>query len=559
LIATLLAVALATAPPPARSVQAAQGTTVSPEGLLNPDGTLDRSTGFQGALDLRGWQVTLDADAVGYDVYLEPNDVTPDVLVSDDQTGLAYDPPTLAVDTHYYWQIIATDEHGASTPGPVWDFTTTSGGLLPDDMVFVPAGSFQMGCDPVHNGGYSCQSDELPLHTVTLDAYIIDKYEVTNAQYAGFLNAMGNQEEGGVTWLETGSGYVRIHQLVVWAADAGYEDHPAIEVTWYGARAYCQWGDAPPGCTLANANYCVGGGSTTQVGSYPAGASPYGALDMGGNVYEWVNDWYAPDYYDITPASNPQGPDSDTYKVQRGGNSGSDWLRLRVAERAVYSPTGTLNGTGFRCAGDAVPEIQVLDGATSIADGTGAVNFGAIPVGTPIDKTFTVSNTGTVTLTLTEPISVPTGFSVANSFGDTTMTAGNSTTFSVRLDAVAVGTYTGTLQFANNDADEDPFNFTISGSATTLGYFLPAILRHPGPLTTLYVTNQTTGLVLYYTVHGTPEGDITCTNIPAGTTAWCGRFTPGTYEVSVDTAECGPSSGPVVFAAGSTTRIVSCQ
>ena len=221
---------------------------------------------------------------------------------------------------------------------------------------------------------------------------------------------------------------------------------------------------------------------------------------------------------------------------------------------------GTLTNLGYVARGAlALPEIQVLDGAANIADGTGTVNLGATLVGKPIDKTFTVSNTGTADLTLIEPISVPTGFSVANSFGGTTVTAGNSTTFTVRLDAVAEDTYSGTLQFANNDADEDPFNFTISGSATTSGVFLPAILRQPAPLITLYVTNQTTGLVLYYTVHGTPEGDITCTNIPAGTTAWCGSFTPGTYQVSVDTVECGPSSGQVIFAAGSTTRIVSCQ
>jgi len=65
--------------------------------------------------------------------------------------------------------------------------------------------------------------------------------------------------------------------------------------------------------------------------------------------------------------------------------------------------------------------------------------------------------------------------------------------------------------------------------------------------------------VLYYTVHNTPEGTIACTNIPAGETVLCGSFTPGTYQVSVDTVECGASSGQVTFVAGSTTRVVSCQ
>jgi hypothetical protein len=133
-----------------------------------------------------------------------------------------------------------------------------------------------------------------------------------------------------------------------------------------------------------------------------------------------------------------------------------------------FSQTGdtTLTDLGYIARGTlAVPEINVLDGATSIPEGTGAVNFGATPVGTPIDKTFTVSNTGTADLTLTKPISVPTGFSVASSFGSPILAAGDSTSFTVRLDAVAAGTYTGTLQFANNDSDADPFTFTISGSA----------------------------------------------------------------------------------------------
>ena len=87
---------------------------------------------------------------------------------------------------------------------------------------------------------------------------------------------------------------------------------------------------------------------------------------------------------------------------------------------------------------------------------------------------------------------------------------------------------------------------------------LPLLLK-AAPLTYLRVKNETTGTVLHYTVHGTPQGDITCTNIPAGTTVFCGSFTPGTYQVSVDTTQCGASSGQVTFTPGSTTRVVSCQ
>jgi subtilisin family serine protease len=110
------------------------------------------------------------------------------------------------------------------------------------------------------------------------------------------------------------------------------------------------------------------------------------------------------------------------------------------------------------------PEIQVLDGTTNIADGSGSVDFGSGPAGIPVTKTFTVKNTGTASLTLTEPISVPVGFTVASSFGATTLAAGASTTFSVRFDAAA-GTFAGAVSFANTDSDENPFNFSISASA----------------------------------------------------------------------------------------------
>jgi len=100
----------------------------------------------------------------------------------------------------------------------------------------------------------------------------------------------------------------------------------------------------------------------------------------------------------------------------------------------------------------------------------------------------------------------------------------------------------------------------LGGGRSGWSTYLPTVLRsEPTTEANLYVTNGTNGLVLHYSVHNTPEGTITCTNIPAGETVLCGSFTPGTYLVSVDTVECGDSSGQRVFSAGSVTRIVSCQ
>jgi formylglycine-generating enzyme required for sulfatase activity len=191
--------------------------------------------------------------------------------------------------------------------------------------------------------------------------------------YAVFLNEMGNQKEGGASWLDANSGYVRILQSGgQWVPQSGYADHPVMEVSWYGAQAYCQWvgGSLPTeaqwekaargpdrrtypwgegiSCDLANYAGCVGG--TTTVGSYPRGASPYGALDLAGNVWEWVLDWYSETFYGISPYENPQGPSTGDYRVLRGGGWDLvDWY-LRTSHRSGDNPDATYYSLGFRCA-----------------------------------------------------------------------------------------------------------------------------------------------------------------------------------------------------------------
>jgi len=234
-------------------------------------------------------------------------------------------------------------------------------------MVHVPAGEFIMGNDRGN-------PDERPQRRVHLDAFEINKYEVTNVQYRRFIQATGR--EAPQIWPGRYVQFTDSRISLDWqdrAYAAGQATYPVVMVNWEDANAYCAWAGKrlpteaewekaargtdgrtyPWGNTwdASKANTRETGIEHPQpVGSYTAGASPYGALDMVGNVWEWVADWYGRDYYSQAPDRNPPGPSVGWGSVQRGGSWYSPRPHVSTTFRNMthcYAPNYRV---GFRCA-----------------------------------------------------------------------------------------------------------------------------------------------------------------------------------------------------------------
>lgn len=244
-----------------------------------------------------------------------------------------------------------------------------------DEMVRIPAGTFLMGSDrKVDRNAYPA---EFPQRKVYLDAYEIDKYEVTTVQFLKFVLASNRDP------------------LIDWQYDGGnfqetMANHPVMHVSWFDADAYCKWagkrlptsaewekaargedgrifpwGNEPAGLSRANFGRTGLSGPVRDrperlllyppiisVDKYENGASPYGVFQMAGNVAEWTADWYDPNYYKKAPDRNPKGPEKGTQRAFRGGGWIDSTPTVRPAQRNGTEPNTKMNWLGFRCARD---------------------------------------------------------------------------------------------------------------------------------------------------------------------------------------------------------------
>ncbi len=227
--------------------------------------------------------------------------------------------------------------------------------LLDRSMVLVPAGEFTMGS----LGG---DPDEQPVHKVYVGAFFMDKHQVTVSQYARFLEATHHDSPPEWTIMNKQANQSRPIANVDWMEADAYctwaGKRQPTEAEWEKAargtdgRTY-PWGNEPPTRFYANSGKEVWSNHSalSPVGTFEEGKSPYGIYDMAGNVWEWVSDWYDPDYYKTSPPRNPSGPRKGSHKVVRGGAWGSNGITdLRSADRETHLPSFRGFGTGFRCA-----------------------------------------------------------------------------------------------------------------------------------------------------------------------------------------------------------------
>ncbi len=282
-----------------------------------------------------------DKDTEGEFLFTVPGGSQPDIAVTPAPRPAVATPPKPAT------AVVPPEQAEMSGSIPKTKINPKDGA----EMILIPAGAFLMGSS---ESDAQASVDEKPQHTVYLDSYYIYKNLVTVAQYRQFCQETGRTMASVPSW-------GLIH------------DHPIVNVSWDDANAYAQWvgGSLPteaqwekaarggdgrlyPWGNTWNGSKCQNNEQkTAPVGSFASGASPYGVLDMAGNVWQWCADWYGENYYSGSPSRNPTGPVSGSSRVLRGGNWGSDVnaSSFGSAYRYIHDPSlRYFILFGFRCS-----------------------------------------------------------------------------------------------------------------------------------------------------------------------------------------------------------------
>lgn len=249
--------------------------------------------------------------------------------------------------------------------------TAKSSGVFKGEIQKIQAGSMYMGSD---NGA----NDELPIHNVTVSNFKMSKYEITTKQFVDFLNDVKVNSDGkkeGVNYISmiNSSDIKFIHDEDTageFEAEEGKENYAARNITWAGAKAFCdfhgarlpteaEWEFAARGGNSSNGYKYAGSNNLNDVAAHghltlvgTANPNELGLYDMSGNVAEWVNDWYDDEYYGNSPGFNPQGPSNGTTRVTRGGSVGNFSANTVSARRPKLPDTDENESTGFRIAFD---------------------------------------------------------------------------------------------------------------------------------------------------------------------------------------------------------------
>ncbi|MDP6941140.1 MAG: formylglycine-generating enzyme family protein [Planctomycetota bacterium] len=320
-----------------------------------------------------------------------------------DRTGAGQLGPRAIPDTMLVGDSVWVQGVEVVLAGSVWGIPTNMVPVTVEkepgpDMVFVSGGTFDMGDH--HNVGWP---QEQPVHSVTLDSFYMDQYEVTNQKFADYLNsayAQGTVTVSGSSVYQVGGSANEICYLsngLTWNGssfqiDSGKTNHPAVYMTWYGACHYANWRSSEDNFTpcydettwdcdfqadgyrlpteaeweyaarggahnpyyqypwnrndINSGDAQYGGGGTVDVGNYAPNG--YGLYDTSGNVWEWCNDWYDGNYYSYSPSSNPTGPSSSSHRVIRGGGCTNSAISLRSAYRFNYYPSDRARSLGLR-------------------------------------------------------------------------------------------------------------------------------------------------------------------------------------------------------------------